>query len=1298
MRLALRRAKGFIRIFFFICFFNPLSYGQEGIYQVNWLPNGEIISEVEDQIQVLKYFRFENAIYIADYIPKYATRLKISQDNKRFELRNLTYEIIPDTLLTGVYVPADLPSDKVSIHAFTSGNNTRVLDISIPAITINKATGRLERLMAFEIASTPAKEVERGKSNNPPDKSANSSLLESGYWYKIKVTESDIYKLSYADISGMDFSNPSNIRIFGNGGEQLSYWNNDPKPVDLVEVPIYMNKGSDGIFNEGDYILFYAEGPVTWSYDTVNNIFSQKLHSYSNAIYYFLTTSHGVAKTINPIDNRNLGENINVGTYTDYAYYEKEYYNLIGSGRVWYSNRFSEEPFDTVFSFPNLSTNSAIKVRGKAAGRSVDPRSAHLKINEQDVLTFTIPKINAAYSWLTYANNKFFEYEYTSSAKQQAVGLEYGKVDLNDLAFIDYITINVRSDIILNTACLFFRDLNSVGDGNIAWFTVKNATSNTRIWDITYLNNTFAIQGELSSNEYRFKASANEIRQYVALNINGTFPTPIINSNEKGVGDIANQNIRALPAHKYIIIAPDVFLEQAERLAEHRQQTNGFSTLVVTPQMIYNEFSSGTPDICAIRDFLRHQYLKSNEADSLKYVLLFGDGSFNNHMYTQGNTNYILTYQSEESLKPTESYVSDDFYGMLGEGEGEVVGDLDIGIGRLSVKLNDGNDYEADDVVDKLIAYDNSKFSDWRRTLCFVGDDGYDPGGVRDYNTHMEHSDQFADYIEQNYQGFEIKKVYLDAYPQVNTASGSTYPEVNRELENLFNRGILVFTYSGHGSENQITGERILEKQDVIGMENGDVLPLFITATCQFSRFDHVATEESDIHNIIAKTTAGEEALINPDGGAIALFSTSRVVYSDSNRRLVLAVLSHIFQKDYEGKQFLLGDIIRMSKNDLNAEINKLNFVLLGDPATRLAYPEFRVCTDSINNVSIDQELDTLKAFSLITISGYVAYDDSTIMEDFNGFVYPNVYDKKVEVTTFANDPDMYPFVYEDQKNLLYRGKATVSNGRFQFTFVVPKDISYNIDFGKISYYAENGSIDAKGEFREVLIGGTDDDAADDFDGPLIDLFMNDNRFINGGITNNEPYIYAELYDEMGMNTSGVGIGHDIAAILDENYQEQYILNDYYEATVDDYQSGIVRYQLRDLENGEHFLSLKVWDVFNNSSEASISFIVENGDDMILKSVYNYPNPANEYTYFQYTHNAPDEDHEVTLEVFDLSGRLVARISETRYESGYVSNPLEWNLRSSGNSILSPGIYPYRLRVKTSLGTAYINQKLIILR
>jgi len=347
--------------------------------------------------------------------------------------------------------------------------------------------------------------------------------------------------------------------------------------------------------------------------------------------------------------------------------------------------------------------------------------------------------------------------------------------------------------------------------------------------------------------------------------------------------------------------------------------------------------------------------------------------------------------------------------------------------------------------------------------------------------------------------------------------------------------------------------------------------------------------------------------------------------------------------------------------------------------------------------VAVGEGVDTLKAFSLITVTGYVAYDDSTIISNFNGYVYPNVYDKAIKVVTFGND-NQPPFTYWDQKNLLYKGKATVTNGRFKFSFVVPKDIAYNIDKGKISYYAENGVIDARGEFRDVHVGGTDLNSDLDYDGPEVALYMNDNRFEDGGITNPNPFIYAQLSDENGINTTGVGIGHDIVAILDDTYDKPYVLNDYYEASVDDFTRGIVRYPLKDLDEGEHYIDMKVWDVFNNSSEASIGFVVMLSDDILIEQVLNYPNPAISYTDFVYTHNAADTEHEVVLEVYDLMGRLLVREEYTRYESGFVSQPIHWDITNSNGAGIGSGIYPYRLRVSTPIGSAYINNRLIIIR
>jgi hypothetical protein len=1278
--------------------------GQEGSYTLQWLPNG--IDRVVENGKVIQseYFKFKDAIYDENFIPRYSASFKVNSGIRNFELTNIKYEIVPDTILRKIKLPDVLPCIEPTQKVYRSGKNVLYLDIAIQALRQNPGSGKIEKLISYEIDSNPVAVSEFENKEFTKDKSLVNSLLVSGNWYKIKVSETGIYKLTYADLVSIGFTNPSDIRVYGNGGRQLSYWNDDPRPIDLNEIPIYMSKGSDGIFNEGDFILFYAEGTVTWDIEkwkgeAIPSFFKESIHGYSDAIYYFLTTSQGPANVIQTVDNRELADNIAVSSFNDFTYYEKENLNLIGSGRTWYTSRIDGAPFDSVFSFPDHVTNANVRVEVKTAGRSTNTRYSFLKIDGYVVDTFIYSTITAAYSWSTFAKEGNFYYDFNLTDESFNLGVDYFKVDYADECYLNNITINTRSKLNVRGNPYFFRDLNSVGAGNVAGFNITNVASNSQVWDITHLNNVIAIQGELSGSNYFFKADAGTLHEYVVVDPDYDYPKPVISDSERGVGEVPNQNLRGLPAYNYIIVAPDVFIEQAEKLADFHRSKGELSVLVVTPELIYNEFSSGTPDVSALRDFFRHQFLKADGENMLRYVLLFGDGSFNNRSYAEGNTNYILTYQSINSLNPSDSYVSDDFFGLLDEGVGgsELDGKMDIGVGRLTVKLVDGEDFEADDVVNKILAYDTCRSTDWRRVLCFVADDGFDAPNTPNGHQFMESSDLFTDYIEENYPGFEFRKLYLDAYPQINTATGATYPDVKRELKDLFNKGILVMNYFGHGSENQITSESVLTKQDVMSMKNEGLLPLIITGSCSVSKYDQVETEENNEHTIIAKTSMGEEALLNPEGGAIALLSTTRVVDQNPNESLVSRVFAYLFLKNEFGKPFRLGDVVKLAKNDMGNDYNKHNFSLLGDPALTLAYPQYLVCTDSINHISVDQPLDTLKAFGMVAVSGFVAFDDSTLMSDFNGFVYPQVYDKKINITTFGND-NVDPYVYQDQKNLLYKGKATVTNGRFSFSFIVPKDIAYNIDKGKISYYAENGIIDAKGEFRGVNIGGTVENPEDDVDGPDISLYMNDEHFEEGGITNKNPFIHALMYDLHGINTSGAGIGHDIIGVLDGDEVNPYVLNDYYEATIDTYHEGIVRYQLNDLKEGQHELAVKAWDVYDNSSETSVGFVVEASDGLVLDKVLNYPNPTNDFTWFQYSHNMPDEIHDVTLEVFDISGRLVTRIEQKQFESGFVSTPIYWDLRSSGGEMLSPGVYPYRLKVTTPVGTGYINQKLIILR
>jgi hypothetical protein len=1288
---------------FFLLFIisQPLS-AQEGVYQISWTDNGKEINEIDRKLITREYLKFEGAVYDNEYlIPRFSRTIRLKEySTDKFEIVNLKFEPVPDSLLHNLFLPEDIPmfESRAAVHR---GGTELYLNLSIDALQRNASNGNPERLMEFELVRVPG--ISAGKMQTKAiSKSAGSSILATGDWFKFKVNKTGIYKLTYEDILGMGLPNPENVSLYGHGGKQLSYSNADKRPVDLPEIPIYMNKGSDGVFGGGDYILFYAEGPVVW--DTLDSRFRQMLHLYSGSIYYFITTSHGPAHEIETIDNSGLSANVSVDSYNDYAYYEKERYNLIRSGRNWYSLQFDEAEFDTTFRFPNIIPGSKMYIDAVIAGRSEFNRSTFLKVNSTIVDTIVTLPVSYKYSYNQYASDGKFKHSMINPGSEINIGLKFSQGQISDEAYLDYITVNARCQLRKDNEVLFFRDLNSVGENSIANFIINAVSGTTQVWDVTDITNITDLKGQQSGSTFEFIAPADKLRQYVLLDVNYDYPRPVIDKSKSGVGPVENQNIRALPVVNYLIIAQDVFYAQAERLAEYHRQNSNLTVQIVSPEQIYNEFSSGTPDVSAIRDFIRQHYQKSTPDDSLRYVLLFGDGSYNNRSYREGNTNFILTYQSFNSLSPTASYAADDFYGLLDDDEGGVVigspridieGKLDIGIGRLPVRSINGDDEEARVVIDKILNYNDESNFDWRRVLTFVGDDQQDEGGSSDGTVHMRHADEMTTIIGNKYPGFEFKKIYLDAYEQIKSSTGAFYPAAKEDLMNSFKKGTLIFCYFGHGSENQLTGERVLQKTDVNSMKN-KFLPLFITATCQFSRYDDVAMEVQT-GEISAKTTAGEEALLNPDGGAIGLFSTTRVVYSSQNEALAIQLFNCIFDKDSNGKRLRLGDISRKSKNGLNDQINKLSFALLGDPAMLLAYPEFNVVTDSLNGVSVTENSDTLEAFSYVTVSGHVAYDDGSMISDFNGLVYPRVYDKKVKVVTLGND-EMDPFQYTDQKNLIYKGKASVQEGLFNFSFVVPKDISYSIGNGKISYYATNSNIDAKGQYTDMFVGGTNENANIDNQGPEIQLYMNDERFKDGGMTNRDPYLLAKLYDENGINTTGIGIGHDIVAAVDFEDYKSLILNDFYESDADDFRSGKVFYQLSDLGEGEHTLILKAWDVYNNSSDAIIGFVVNESDGLILEKILNYPNPASEITTFQYTHNAPDEVHQILLEIFDLSGRLITSISRNLYESGFVSEPISWNLRNSSGSNLGAGLYPYRLTVTTSLGKSYINQKLIIIR
>jgi hypothetical protein len=1119
---------------------------------------------------------------------------------------------------------------------------------------------------------------------------AGVSVLTSGKWYKVKILRDGIYKLTYEDLKSMGFADPSAVRVFGNGGTMLPMMNSEHRNDDLVENPVYLYTGTDGSFGPGDYILFYGRGPVKWKLNTLSGMFEHSINLYSDAAYYFITTDAGEGKKVTTAEAITGPANATSTTFNDYDFHEKNRYNFLKSGRQWFGEKIEYSAYDTTFKFANLVTTSPVLVKANTVSRSAYSKAFIFRNHDEFIGSIAVPSVILSNSTGTYANQKSGQFSFNASDDNVNINITYNKVESSDDGYLDYITVNARRKLIMTGTAMFFRDKLVTGSGKLAQFVIENCTDATQVWDVTDFSNIRRIPATLEGSILTFKDTEDTLKEYVALNPSGDFPKPVITATTGDLGNVPNQNLHGIGPTQMLIVTHPLFRAAADSVALFHQQKDNMSVQVVTTNQVYNEFSSGACDASAIRDFAKMVYDRStNSHDRLKYLLLFGDGSYNNLSQDKGNSNFIPTYQSDNSLNTSSSYVSDDFFGFMGDQEGgsETMEDfsLDVGVGRLPANTEDDAM-----VLYRKISHYNTKANrlDWRNNILFVGDD-------EDGNIHMTQANGLADWVRQKYPQFVVKKVLLDAYKQVSTSTGARYPEVNRIITNDIQKGILIYNYTGHGGERGMAAEQILMREDLLKLTNAGNLPLFVTATCEFSRFDDLIDDEG---TLIQSPSAGESSLLNENGGSIALFSTTRIVYSDRNHYLNTKFYHVAFERDEDGNYYRLGDIIRMTKDSSGIQRNKLNFILLGDPALALAVPEYSVQTDSLNGVEVTSVLDTLKAFSHVRISGHLTDISNQPMDYFNGTIYPSVFDKNLAVTTLSNDRGD-PFQFETQENLLFKGKASVKNGHFSFDFMVPKDITYSFGKGKIVYYSEDSSMDANGFFNKFIIGGTDTNATIDVDGPAISLYLNDQYFKDKGITNPNPVIYATISDASGINTVGNGIGHDITGVIDGKVSEPVILNDFFQSDLDDYSKGQLSYPMFNLSEGWHSLTVRVWDIFNNSSEETIDFRVIPGENPVLSNVYNYPNPASDVTWFKFDHNKAGEELEVSITVFDMEGRQVTVIRETVFAGGFSSEPLEWDLKDANGNFMRQGIYPYRIRITDKDGRfAESYKKLVVVR
>ncbi len=1098
---------------------------------------------------------------------------------------------------------------------------------------------------------------------------ARQSALSSGRWFKVGVIERGIYKLDQSFIEnnfGISINeiDPATIRIYSNGGGGMLPQLNSAPRKGLVENSISVIGGEDGTFDAQDFVLFYGNDHDRHDLDEANLQFIYEQNLYSDTTFYFVNIGQTQGKRIDSSANLSADGIPIISSFDDYVSYEIDQNSVLTEGRQWFDRQMfsgSSASLDYTIDLgiTGINNEKEISLTAKLLTTSTSITSFDLSLNNEMIDNIEIPARPLGdfnFAGITRTEN----YSLATTAipnisNQMIFNLVYNPEPGLSNGYLDFLFVEFSRDLKLYGNSTFFRSFESI-DQPISTFQVSSQIVNAGIWDVTDNTNPINLNFEPFSDGLQFTTNTNEIREFVVFNIN-ELTAPVSSTA------IANQNILTSGGIDALIVTHKNFLNEANRLADFRRSNDQLAINVVTVEEIYNAFSSGSQDLTAIRDYIR--YLYQDGAQQLKYVLLFGDCSYDYKKRFPINTNFLPIYEARESLHPIFSYSSDDYYGFMEDEEGEWIendrGDhtLELGIGRLPAK----SEQEARVFVDKIIRY-SSSLGSWRNDVYFVADDG-------DSNIHQRDAERLSNLLENSQSQFNSQKIYLDAFEQVTSPNGERSPITSRRINDVIEEGALIVNYTGHGNTQVWTDERVFDRENIQNLSNRNRLPLFVTATCQFGKYD------DPIAN-----SGGEELLLNPNGGAIGLVTTTRPVFSNTNFVLNRAFYNAAFNQENELER--LGDILRVTKNSsLRGAVNR-NFALLGDPMMRLNTPQFDIKLDEVLNITNDS--DTISALSQIRLKGSIIDNDGNVANTFNGQVTTTILDKP---TTFRTLGDQNaPFDFSLRNTILFNGEADVNAGRFEIEFIVPINIAYNFDAGKISFYAinEEETMDASGANIEVIVGGSANEVTEDENPPELSIFLNDSTFQSGQNVGKDPLLLVRLRDESGINVSNRGFGQNMVGILDDT--TQFVLNEFYTASPNTFQEGWVVFPLRDISNGRHQIKIKVWDVHNNLSESEVDFVVSDESNLNLISVYNFPNPINTTTTFLIEHDREGEELLINLNIFSLEGQTVHTATYRFDNPDSRIDEIQWDGNNTAGATLKNGVYIYRIKVQSTLDGA----------
>ena len=1251
-----------------------LSHSQVQRFEVDW-NSSKVFSMGSNQIE-LPHFKEKNYNFSFEKGITFVAQLdaKTSIDIKSVKITNLITIIVSESDLKDLKL-SWIPND-VQLRTFNSnarGKTSNTIQIN----PIFKDNGILKKVVNFTVSYASSSNNKLSSSGT----SLQSSALKTGQWYRFAIDTTGVHKLDkgFFDALGVntDVINPKKIKVYGHGGQSLPLVNNETQSYDLIQNAVQFVGEEDGVFNNEDFLLFYAIGPK--HYNAENN---SHINPYSDVCYYYIEIGSENGLRMSAANQPTESPSTSFTTFHDYKFFEKDEYNIGQIGRRWFGHRFYFENARSFnFDFPNLITSSPLNLKVYVAASVESTTNMEIKANNSVVSNLSI----ASLQYGILGTEAVFNGDIESSSDAVTIDLFYNNNgNPSARAYLDYISLEAERALVANALQFQFKHndmplLNGVGQ-----FNISSATGINEVWDVTDPYNTTYYRNELNSAEFSFKMILGDSKIYQAVALSNTYRPRLLPN-----ASVANQDLKGtvflndegqFQDIDYLIITPAFLSAQAERLANINRLKNNLNVKVVTLESIYTEFSTGMQDLSAIRNLVKYVYDNaSNSNNRLKYLCLFGDASFDYKDRIQNNTNIAPSWLSKNSFSLTSSFISDDFFGMMDASEGSMVASdkLDIAVGRILAE----SPQRADEMVDKIESYySEDAYAKWRNNFLLISDD------VDKLSDRFLQSttDQIAEDVKASKPFINVEKIHSDSFIQESSAAGQRYPQVNEAIFDALEVGAVVVNYFGHGGEEGLASERIFDKINAKELNNPNKLACFVTVTCEFTKFDNPL-----------RKTAGEFLYWNKTGGAIGLITTTRQIFISVGIEFNQTLSQYLF--DFENSQTMsIAEALRLTKNDPSVTNNTQRRLVffIGDPALKLPLASPDIITTKLNGEDIASTNITLQALSPAKIEGFVASEQGNILSDYSGTLTATVFDKSIQRSTLANDGSTFngqliTLDYEASGEVLFRGKASVENGKFEINFIVPRDIVIPVGNGKISFYSktETPLSDHRGYNFDIQIGGVNLNATEDNQGPNIDLYINDESFVSGGITNENPTLIAKLYDENGVNTAS-GVGHDIVAILDGDETNPFILNDYYIADVDSYQSGSLSYPLRNLEPGLHTLSLKAWDVYNNASTKEIQFVVfDQNESLEITNILNYPNPFINYTEFWFNHNSSGV-LDVKIQIFTISGKLIKTINSYTNASGStssISRNITWDGTDDFGSKIGKGVYIYKLNVKSQL-------------